>query len=96
MTVDQSPREKDPIEHERELIQAAQREAAELVERSARTLPPPDALPGFKIISEIGRGGMGAVYKALQLSTKRIVALKVMVAGPFASSTARQRCRREV
>jgi serine/threonine protein kinase/Flp pilus assembly protein TadD len=96
VTVDQAPGDKAPIEHERELIQAAQREAAELVERSARTLPPPDALPGFRIISEIGRGGMGVVYKALQLSTKRIVALKVMVAGPFASSTARQRFRREV
>jgi tetratricopeptide (TPR) repeat protein len=96
VTVNQSPGHKPPIEHERELIQAAQREAAELVERSARTLPPPDAVPGFRIISEIGRGGMGVVYKALQLSTNRIVALKVMVAGPFASATARQRFRREV
>ncbi len=81
---------------ERELIQAAQADAAELAGRAAERLPPPDAIPGFEIICEVGRGGMGVVYKARQASTKRIVALKVMLAGPFASHGTRRRFRREV
>lgn len=56
-----------------------------------------DALiPGFRIERELGRGGMGAVYLAEQLSTRRQVALKVLLEGPFASSGARKRFEREV
>ncbi|UCC31400.1 MAG: serine/threonine protein kinase, partial [Phycisphaerales bacterium] len=67
-------------------------------EQARRTvgLPGESEIAGYEVISEIGRGGMGVVYEALQTSTKRTVALKVMLAGPFASRAGRRRFQREV
>src|SRR5262245_16516795 len=41
-------------------------------------------LPGYKILREIHRGGQGVVFLAVQQSTGRQVAVKVMKEGPFA------------
>lgn len=51
---------------------------------------------GYKISDQIGQGGMGTVWRALQLSTQRQVALKVLATGTFASRKARIRFEREV
>ena len=59
------------------------------------TPPRPLSLPGYGIISEIGRGGQGSVFKAVQESTGRLVAVKLMSGGAFASSRNRARFDRE-
>ena len=62
---------------------------------AAQRSPPAD-LAGFDIQEEIHRGGQGVVYKAVQHAPRRTVALKLLRAGPSASTRERFRFEREI
>lgn len=59
------------------------------------TTPPTLTLDDFEIVREIGRGGMGVVYEAIQHSLGRRVALKVLPIGPWTTAERRARFERE-
>src|SRR5437899_312775 len=52
-------------------------------------------VPGHEIIQELGRGGMGVVYKARQLKLDRLVALKMILSGAHAGAHELERFRLE-
>ncbi len=83
-----------------ELIERARRTALESDPPASRhgdcRGPPPDSFPGYEIVGQVHRGGQGVVFEAVQKSTKRKVAIKVLREGPFSSPHDQARFDREV
>jgi serine/threonine-protein kinase len=52
-------------------------------------------IPGYEVETVLGRGGMGVVFKARHLKLKRLVALKKLLTGDYASPEELARFRRE-
>ncbi len=62
-----------------------------------RPLPPgAPRIPDFHVTGRLGAGGMGVVWRAVQRSTRREVALKVLSGGVLARPKDRRRFEREV
>ncbi len=84
------------VERAREQADSTIASGAETRALSPSSGPPPDSFAGYEIVREIHRGGQGVVYQAIQKTTKRKVAIKVMHEGPFAGPRDRVRFEREV
>jgi eukaryotic-like serine/threonine-protein kinase len=81
-----------------DLIRRAQREAEELRRAGGSAhgrIVAPD-VPGYELVREIHRGGQGVVYEAVQLSTRRRVAIKFLREGFLSDDRERARFEREV
>jgi predicted Ser/Thr protein kinase len=69
--------------------------SSNLVEALRRGISPPERVGGCRIVREIHRGAQGAVFLAVQESTQRDVAVKVLHSGPLGRPSERARFLRE-
>src|SRR5262245_20422057 len=80
--------------------EAAQDSPADALTVPAADVPPrattvPATIGPYEVIEEIGRGGMGVVFKARDRDLDRIVALKMILSGEYAGEEARRRFQSE-
>ncbi|MCK4872419.1 MAG: tetratricopeptide repeat protein [Phycisphaerales bacterium] len=75
---------------------AAVRSACVAVGGAAGDDAPIPNIPGYDIIRSINAGGQGIIYEARQESTKRTVAVKLLLHGRYADKLARRRFEREI
>ena len=90
-------------EHAERMRQSLRRVAAiqnavarrSLLPTSESSQPPRLTVPGYEVLGELGRGGMGIVYEARELGLDRIVALKMIRGAVNLGDESRSRFQRE-
>jgi non-specific serine/threonine protein kinase/serine/threonine-protein kinase len=80
-------------EHLREAAESTLETARGVAVGTAPRLPhgKPPEVAGYRVLAEVGRGSMGIVYRAVQESLGRVVALKILAPSLLVSTRARER-----
>jgi eukaryotic-like serine/threonine-protein kinase len=85
----------DRLRLQLEVHSALSRACGGAAPRPAQSSAPLPEISGYEVLAEIGRGGMGVVYRARQIHPSRHVAIKMILDGRFASRRDLRRFRNE-